>query len=150
MVYFEKLNKAWRDGIDAVIMDCDGGKNPDIAAAFREQHAQYLDEIVIGKTPTKTDREEVGDSYVDFTQGWKAALKKDARSRRVTMKSKEVVAFIQHYTEHNGFIKDPEFLQGGDGTAQLKLKWVDIAHALDALGRKLQPGFGDKEEGGKC
>jgi len=53
------------------------------------------------------------------------------------MKTKEVVEFIEYYTKNDGFIQDKRYLQTG---TQLKLKWVDITHSLDALSRKLKLG----------
>ncbi len=46
------------------------------------------------------------------------------------MKSREVVEFIAEYIKNDGVIKNPKFLQSD---VELKLKWVDIAHALDRL-----------------
>jgi len=78
MGYFEKLNKAWRDGIDAVILDSDGGERPDIADAFREVEGRHRLEVVIAHKPSKADLEEIGGSYVDFSQGWIAATTRTA------------------------------------------------------------------------
>ncbi|KKM82709.1 hypothetical protein LCGC14_1316860 [marine sediment metagenome] len=74
MGYFEKLNKAWREAIDAESQDSDGGEHPEIAAAFRESFAKYLSEIKIARKPSKADLEEIGTSYTDFSTGWKAAV----------------------------------------------------------------------------
>jgi hypothetical protein len=73
-MYFEKLNEAWRQGIEAQIADADGGEHPEIAAAFREHYGKYLSEIVIARRPSKADLEEIGDSYTEFSAGWSAAL----------------------------------------------------------------------------
>jgi len=74
MENFAQLNKAWQAGIDAEIDDVDGGERPEIAAAFRERYARHLLECKIAREPSKDDLGEIGTSYVDFTEGWDAAL----------------------------------------------------------------------------
>lgn len=73
MEYFQKLNKAWREGIDAQLMDCDGGEHPDVAAAFKEYFAHHLSEVIIARKPRKADLAEVQESYIDYLAGWEAA-----------------------------------------------------------------------------
>lgn len=74
MEHFEKLNQAWREGINAQINSADGGERPEIAAAFRESYAKYLHEVEIGRKPSKSDLEEIGETYTDFSTGWRSAL----------------------------------------------------------------------------
>jgi guanylate kinase len=73
-MYFEKLNHHWRQGIEAQIVDADGGEHLEIATAFREHYGKYLSEIVIARRPSKADLEEIGDSYTEYSAGWNAAL----------------------------------------------------------------------------
>ncbi len=87
MEHFEKLNKAWREGINAQINDADGGERPEIAAAFRESYAKYLSEVKIARKPSKADLEEIGESYTDFSTGWRAALSKLTENQEATISS---------------------------------------------------------------
>lgn len=74
MDHFEKLTKAWQDGIDAQINNADGGERPEIAIAFRESYAKHLSEVKIARKPSKADLEVIAESYIDFSTGWIAAL----------------------------------------------------------------------------
>lgn len=76
MEYFKKLNQAWQDGINAQINDCDGDTRPEVATAFREHYGKYLSEIVIARKPSRTNIEEIGETYTEFSAGWGAAVNK--------------------------------------------------------------------------
>jgi len=110
MENFAQLNKAWQKGIDAEINDCDGGKRPEIAAAFREGYARHLLECKIARKPSKDDSGEIGTSYIDFTEGWDAAL------ARLT---KDQCAAISSWVRAHGELTDYSDLENNDYPAYI-------------------------------
>lgn len=107
MEYFSKLNKAWQEGINAEIDDCDGGERPEIAAAFRESFAHHLLEIIITRKPKKTDLEEIGTSYTDFTSGWNGALERFAKDQGAAIAS--WVRAHGEFTNYSGLDANEEY-----------------------------------------
>jgi hypothetical protein len=73
-MYFEKIPKAWQEAMNQMTDVVCGGEHPDVRAAWRETHAKYLSEIVIRRRPSKSDREEMEISSIDFHNGWEAML----------------------------------------------------------------------------
>ncbi len=73
--YFEKLPKPWRDAIDGAIASVDANERPEIAIAYREIEARSLLDLVLGPKPDEPDIEDFGTAYVNFSEGWRAALK---------------------------------------------------------------------------
>jgi hypothetical protein len=78
---FPQLNKAWQEGINKQINDVDGDNRPEIATAFRAMYARHLLECLIARTPSKADLDEIQRSYIDFTEGWDAAMNKLAKDQ---------------------------------------------------------------------
>lgn len=50
-----------------------------------------------------------------------------------TMNGNEVAAFIRHYQQNDGHIKDERYRCEGDKENILKSEWGSVANALDAL-----------------
>lgn len=110
MENFPKLNKSWQEGINKRIYDADGGERPEIATAFRESYAQYLHEIKIARKPSKADLEEIGESYTDFSAGWRAALARLTGSQQ---------ALISSWVREHGEATDYSDLENNDYPAYI-------------------------------
>ena len=117
MENFTKLNKAWQEGINVEINDCDGGKRPEIAAAFREGYARHLLECKIARKPSKDDSGEIGTSYIDFTEGWNAA---------VNRLLKDQGAAIASWVREHGELTDYAPLEGPEYPAYI-IKESDLS-----------------------
>lgn len=110
MGYFEKLNDAWQDAILKEMSDSDGGTRPEIAEAFKEEHARYLSECEIADVPDENDIYEIGNSYSLFCSGWNAAMEKLA---------KEQMALISSWVREHGEFTDYSDLEGEDYEAYI-------------------------------
>ena len=116
MEYFIKLNEAWREGINAEINDRDRNEHPEIATAFREGYGRYLLECKIAREPSKVDLAEIGKSYVDFKEGWDAAVDK---------LTKDQPGLVASWVRAHGELTDYSDLENNDYEAYI-VKASDI------------------------